>query len=70
MFCKEKAGHRLVQAVDNRQIRFLSLAGQPWRCTVHCHLTGIQEKLNAELKAHTWRTFWVRQTDFFAYKLD
>ena len=30
----------------------------PWRashggCTVHCHLTGIQEKLNAELKAHT-----------------
>ena len=22
-------------------------------CTVHCHLTGIQEKLNAELKAHT-----------------
>ena len=30
----------------------------PWRashggCTVHCHLTVIQEKLNAELKAHT-----------------
>ena len=30
----------------------------PWRashggCTVHCHLTGIQEKLNAELKSHT-----------------
>ena len=22
-------------------------------CTVHCHLAGIQEKLNAELKAHT-----------------
>lgn len=46
----------------------------PWRAS-HGAVRSLPSdrhsgKLNAELRPTLWRTFWVRQTDFFAYKLD
>ena len=53
--------HDLLEAMgEDCRLSGCMAPGHPcsWReshggCTVHCHLAAIQEKLNAELKAHT-----------------